>query len=76
MTPAQREALRALVRSPEPARKLSRWERRDRAVDVAWAGVLALLFALCVVAPLADLGAAPPHASALAAGGDGTSGAM
>ncbi|HEV2220207.1 MAG TPA: hypothetical protein VGV08_06590 [Casimicrobiaceae bacterium] len=45
MTEAQRAALVALVR-PQTARRLTRWERRDHAGDVVWAGTLALMLGL------------------------------
>ena len=45
MTDAQRAALSALIHSPA-RRRVSRWERRERASDVVWALVLVLLLAL------------------------------
>ena len=45
MTDAQRAALSALIHPPVP-RRVSRWERRERASDVVWALVLVLLLAL------------------------------
>jgi hypothetical protein len=47
MTGTQRAALAALIHPPA-TRRTSRWERRDRVGDVAWALVLALLLGLSV----------------------------
>src|SRR5512138_3536772 len=55
MTARQREALHDLIHAPASTRK-SRWEERGRASDLAWVGVLALLLAACIAAPLEDLG--------------------
>ena len=48
MSQIQRDALHALIHA-RPAAPDARWARRDRGIDVVWAGTLALLLALAVV---------------------------
>ena len=65
MTPGQRRALHELIHSAATTRS-SPWARPVRVGDVAWVAVLALLFAVCVLAPLEDLGYLPAQQSATA----------
>lgn len=65
MTAGQRRALHELIHAPASARA-SRWAQPARVGDVAWAAVLALLFAVCVLSPLEDLGYLPTQQSATA----------
>ena len=48
MSPAQVDALHALVHARSAAPGV-RWTRRDRGIDVLWAGTLAVLLALAIV---------------------------
>lgn len=45
MSPEQRNALHALTHARSPASG-TRWARRDRGIDLVWAGTLAVLLAL------------------------------
>ncbi|MBS0326940.1 MAG: hypothetical protein JSS46_10405 [Proteobacteria bacterium] len=45
ITPAQRDALHALIHAYSPAPG-AHWARRDRAIDFLWAGMLASLMTL------------------------------
>jgi len=65
MTAAQRQALHELIHSP-PTTRSSPWARPARVADMAWVSVLALLFAVCVVSALEDLGYLPAKESATA----------
>ena len=55
MNRRQRQALHDLVHAPATTPG-SRWARRSGADDLLWAGLLALLLAVCVLAPFEDLG--------------------
>lgn len=49
ISPAQAEALHALVNARRSSASGGRWTRRDRGIDVVWAGTLAVLLTLAVV---------------------------